>query len=148
MRPIRYALAAAAAAMLPVQPCLAADDLGFAERRSGAFAGLRVSVPLGAGNPARPSARLQLTSFHDYTDPRGATLRSIRSPGLELGLDGSGRMAYYIGGEDVAETRRRIEARGSTTTWIIVGGLVLLVVVLAAVASAQPTPGPRDGDFD
>lgn len=149
MRSIGYAFAAAAAVMLPVQPCLAADDPAFTERRSGAFAGVRLNLPLGRGNPERPSARLQLTSFHDSVDARGATLRSFRSPGLELGLNREGRVAYYLGGQDVEETRRRLEASGSTTTWLIVGGVVVLaVVVLAAVASAQPTPGPGDGDFD
>lgn len=35
-----------------------------------------------------------------------------------------------------------------TTTWIVVGGVVLLVLLAASVASALPTPGPREGDFD
>ena len=72
------AAAGAAAAMLIAQPCLAASDLrdaGAAERRTSAFAGVRLRVPM--GNPERPSARLQLTTFHVYRDASGVTVRSI-----------------------------------------------------------------------
>jgi hypothetical protein len=150
MRTIRY-LAVAAAVLLPVQPCLAADDFrdfAVVERRSAAFAGVRLRLPLGAANPERPSARLQLTSFHDYRDAGGAMVRSHRAPGIELGLNPSGRISYHIGGTDVAVTRERLRASGGTTTWIIVGGLVVAVVILAAVVSAQPTAGPPEGAFD
>jgi hypothetical protein len=34
------------------------------------------------------------------------------------------------------------------STLLIVGGVLLAVVVLAAVASAMPTAGPREGAFD
>jgi hypothetical protein len=145
---------AAIAAMLAMaaQPCLAADDFraaGAGERRSSAFAGVRLRLPLGAENPERPSARLQVATFHDYRDASGATVRSHRSQGVELGLSGGRAPALFVGGRNVAATRERLEASGSTRTLLIVGGVVIVaVVVLAAVASAMPTAGPPKGAFD
>lgn len=145
---------AAVAAMLAVaaQPCLAADDfrdVGAGERRSSAFAGVRLRLPLGAENPDRPSARLQVATFHDYRDATGAMVRSHRSQGVELGLAGRGGPALFVGGQNVAATRQRLEAKGSTRTLLIVGGVVVVaVVVLAVVASAMPQAGPSEGAFD
>ena len=143
--------AAAAAAMLLAQPGFAAnlhqDSVG--ERHSAAFVGLRARLPLGGGRPEHPSVRLQLTSFHDYTDAAGTSLRRHRAPGLELGLNGTGQPVYFVGGIELRKSRDRLHAKGSTTTWLIAGGVAAaLVLVLAAVASAQPTPGPHEGAFD
>ena len=150
MRPCFVAIAALLA--LASQPCLAADDfrdLGAGERRSSAFAGVRLRLPLGAENPERPSARLQVASFHEYRDATGAMVRGHRSQGVEIGLARTGAPALFIGGRDVAAERRRLEAKGSTgTTLLIVGGVILVVVVLAAVAGAMPQAGPQEGAFD
>jgi hypothetical protein len=142
--------AAAAAAMLLAQPALAADDMRFVEAgtpRSSAFAGLSVSLPLDARTARGPTARLQLTASHAAYDARGATLRSNRGQGLELGLDRLGRPELFAGGVNLAQEQKRLGASGSTK-WIIIGGVVVAVVVLAAAfASAQPTAGPPPGAF-
>lgn len=144
-------IAAAALTLLCAQPCLAAEDMRFTgaagEKRSGAFAGVTVRMGIGTRLAERPTARLQLTTFHDYRDTRGASTGSYRPRGLELGFDG-GRPTYLVGGRDMRQVRERLNASGSTKTWLLVGGaLVLTVVVLAAVAGAQPTPGPDDDAF-
>ena len=134
--------AAAAALLTTAQPCLAA------ERQSSAFAGLTVRLPFGGAAESKASARLRVTSFHDYRDVRGATVSSHRPAGVELGLTRLGKPAVYVGGQRLAETDPRLHGKGKTT-WLIVGGVVVVaVVVLAAVASAQPTAGPPEGAFD
>ena len=138
----RRTIAGCAAALLTAQPVLAAD------RQSSAFAGVTVRLPFGGGPERKPTARLRVTSFHDYRDARGATVQSHRPAGLELGLTGLGKPAFYVGGQRLAETDPRLHGKGKTT-WIVVGGVIVLaVVVLASVASAMPTAGPPKGAFD
>ncbi len=58
--------AAGAMLMLSAQPCLAADDfrsIGAVERRSGAFAGMTLRVPMGRQDVGA-TARLQLATVH------------------------------------------------------------------------------------
>lgn len=146
------ALFVCAAAALAAQPCLAAEIVGpdgDVERRSAAFAGASLSVPIGgAGRERAPSARLQLGMTHDLRGTNGER-RRLRAGLVELGLGRSGQPAYFVGGRDVDEIGERLNVKGKTTTLLIVGGvLVLGVVILAAVASAQPTPGPHEGTFD
>lgn len=93
-------ITAATMALICAQPCLAADDMrgiGAGERRSGAFAGMAVRLPIGTRHREAPTARLQLTTFHDYRDASGATVRSYRPRGVELGFE-RGRATYLVGG--------------------------------------------------
>lgn len=151
MRRMNY-LGAAAALMLVAQPCLAAQDIhlqGAAERRSGGFAGVSLRVPLDRGARERPSARLQLTTMQSIREDGGqGAVRSQFAPGLELGAAGLGRPSLFVGGQELSTMQQRLGIGGSTTTLLVIGAVVLVVVVLAAVASALPTPGPREGDFD
>ena len=148
---MRYAAVAAAAAMLAAQPAAAADD--FRERhapetRSGGFAGISFRMPLDEGRSRRPTARFQLTTTISSRDSAGSFSTRF-APGVELGADRRGRAALSIGGQDVRRTEERLGIGGSTgTALIIVGAVVAVVFVLAAVASATPRPGPRDGAFD
>jgi len=140
-----------AAAMFVAQPCLAAQDYretGASERRSGVFVGLNVRIPMGQGNPESPSARMQLTTTHEDRNGAGAVVGADRPAGLELGLTRTGSTSLHIAGQDLRRTRERLALNGSTTTYLIIGGVVLAVIVLASVASALPTPGPREGAFD
>ena len=140
--PLMRTAAATAALLMLAQPCLAA------ERQSSAFAGVTLRLPFGGGAESEASARLRVTSFHDYRDRRGAAVSSHRAEGIELGLTRLGKPAFYVGGQGLAETDPRLHGKGKTT-WLIVGGVVVVaVVVLAAVASAQPTAGPPPGAFD
>jgi hypothetical protein len=137
--------------MLIAQPCFAAQDYrdGRAtETRTGAFAGVRLRLPLDADAPRRPTARLQFTGIHQQRDANGATRTSF-AEGVQIGATRNGRPALTIAGKNPFETREQHRIGGSTgTTLLIVGGVVLIVFVLAAVAAAQPTPGPHPGDFD
>ena len=148
---MKYAAGIAAAAMLAAQPCAAADDFRerrTAETRSGAFAGFRLRVPLDAGRPHRPQARLQLTTISSLGEAGGATT-TLYAPGVELGAGRRGGVALSVAGRDVREMEERLGVGGSTgTALLIVGGVVLVVLVLAAVAEATPRPGPREGAFD
>jgi hypothetical protein len=139
MRRLRHAAAAAAAATLIAQPGLAATDVrgdGAAERRSGAFAGVRLRVPIGARNQERPSARMQLTTVHDYRTAAGATVRSFRPDGLEFGAGQRGRLAVRIAGQDIGRLEERLPASGSTRTILIVGAVVVAAIVLIPVLTA------------
>ena len=151
MANIRHAAAVTAAFFLCSQPCLAADDLrdaAAAERRTGAFAGLSVRLPLGQAAPAKPVARLQLTTVHHMRDRETGAIRHMRAPGLELGAGQSGKPVLTLGGQRADDMQRRLGVGGSTTTVLIVGGVLLVVLVLATVAAATPRPGPREGAFD
>ncbi len=144
--------AAGAMLMLSAQPCLAADDfrsIGAVERRSGAFAGMTLRVPMGRQDVGA-TARLQLATVHQAYNPESRLSgRSWRASGLELGLSGSAKPTFYIGGRNASEVQKRLKMDGSGTTVLLVGGVVLLaVILLAAIASAAPTPGPREGAFD
>lgn len=145
-------LAACAAGFLAFQPCLAAEQFradGAGQRQSSAFAGVAIRVPLGrTAGSRKPTARLQLTTFHERRDSRGGSVMSHRPDGVELGLDARGRAAYFVGAQEVRKMDERLHAKGSTK-WILIGGvLVLVVVVAAAFAGAQPTAGPPPGAFD
>jgi hypothetical protein len=143
-----HAAAALAVLLLAAQPCAAADDLrdnAPGMRRTAPFAGVSLSLPLSASGKATPSARLQLTPAR----AAGGTFGRPAAPGLELGLAKTGKPALYMGGRPTADLGRRLNMGGKTgTVLIVVGGVVLLVLIAAAVAGAQPTPGPDEDAFD
>jgi hypothetical protein len=125
-----------AAGLLAAQPCIAASD--FVERRPAAFAGLNFKAPIGDAKASRPTARLQLTTSYDFRDSRNGAVETVKSPGLEFGMGKKGKPTLFLNGQDSAQIRERMNAGGSTTTWVIVGGVaVLALVVLAAYASAS-----------
>jgi hypothetical protein len=144
-----HAAASLAALFLAAQPCAAADDFAPASarpQRTSAFLGAAVSLPLGPVAKARASARLQFNPLRAAGDPLA---QGRRSPGLELGLGKSGKPALHIAGQPAPELGRRMNLGGTKgTVLIVVGGVVLLVLLAAAVAHAQPTPGPHKGTFD
>jgi len=148
----RRAFAFAIAAMLVAQPCLAAEDFRDSRAgqvRTGAFAGVTLSVPMDrSATSRRPTARLQLTSIREVREANGAT-RSYRAEGVQLGADRRGRPALTIAGRNPLAERERLGIGGSTgTTVLVIGGIVLVVVVLASIADAMPKPGPQEGAFD
>lgn len=144
---VRKFAAAAAATMMITQPCLAAQDIrdtSAAERQSSAFAGVRLRLPIGTGNPERPSARLQLTTVHDYRNAAGATVHSARPDGLEFGVSRDSRLFFSIAGQGVGRQQqgRRL---GSNKTVLIVGGIVVVALALSVLAASQVPPSV---DFD
>ena len=145
---IAIGAAALAAAAMAAQPGAAAalGEQGVpGAGRIGAFAGASLALPLGSPRRARPSARLQLSPVYAAYDGRGFG-RVQPGSGLALGLEGAGKLGLRLAGSTPAEQKRRIGFKGSTG-YIVVGGLLVGVLLLAAVANAQPKPGPRPGDF-
>lgn len=140
----------AAACALVAQPCLAAalpGDLAPVHERMGAFAGLSLALPLGTGRRSAPRAALRLSPAYAVIDGRsGALVRAVRGSGLELGVTAGDAPTFMLAGRSRAELKRSLGFKGSTG-YIVAGGVVLGVLLLAAVASAQPKPGPRKGDF-
>lgn len=122
-------IAAAAAMSMLSQPVLAAEafrDTGAQEQRSGAFAGLSFNVPLGSREAAKPSARLQLTTTHQYRS--ASSFRSVRAEGIEIGLTGKGDADLYVGGARLADTDKKLGLTG-LDDWILPVALLGAVVV-------------------
>lgn len=148
MPPRRLATPLLAAAMLVAQPCLAAEDLrdaGSGQRTSSAFAGASLRIPLGSARPAAPAARLQLGLRHDVRDSRGGSLgRDSRSALFELGATRLGKPAFYVGGCEVTEAKRRLGVSGNKG-WLvpalIIGAVVVGVVLLTDPTSDSAPPG-------
>jgi hypothetical protein len=146
--------AAALAAMmaLAAQP-LAAADLGSFnsdQRRGAAFGGLKVSLPLGTRERAKPAARLQLTYSRQLRDSRTGDVRTFSPRGLELGASGKGKPMLFVGGQQTTKMKRTLGIRGKTgTTIAVVAGVVIVLVIVGSVLAApadllNPCNGPDD----
>ncbi len=138
------AIAMIAAGLLALQPCAAASDAaGPNEQRTSAFAGLNLRMSLGGGKPARPSARLQLTTSHSIRDARTGSVETFKLQGLEIGAARNGAPTFYMNGRDTAEMRNKLRLSGSTSdaVWIIFGVTLVAVGVLVLSSSAE-LPGP------
>lgn len=136
----RHVGALVAAAIFAIQPCAAAEDFtGFnsSERRSAAFGGLNVRIPLSHSTKVKPRARLQLSTVHHLRDSRSGEVRTFRPAGLELGASKAGAPALYLNGQNSADAQKRLGIGGAGTTLLVVGG-VLLVLVVVALASSPP----------
>lgn len=146
MRTTSFATAFLAASMLVAQPCLAAEDFrdaGSGQRRGSAFAGASLRIPLGTGRAAAPIARLQLGLRHDVRDRSGGSLGESRPATFELGVTKLGKPAFYVGGREVAETRRRLGV-GGDTGWLVpalIIGAVVVGVVLLTDPDSNAAPG-------
>ena len=144
MTSFKYAVAMTAAGLLAAQPCAAqTDSTGWNERRVSAFAGVNVRMSLGRSTPARPSARLQLTTNYSVRDVRTGSVRSFQAQGLEIGAAGNGAPAVYMNGQTTAEMREKLRLSGSTseTVWIIFG-VALVAVAVLVLSSSSELPGP------
>jgi hypothetical protein len=145
------ALAAGALSVVSASPCVAAPDDRFdwqgTERRSGAFAGMAVKMPMGAGQKSIPTARLKLGFTQSYRAANGIPSRtSFHGSALELGLK-AGEPMLFIGGQSTKSLQRRAQLNGGNSWLYIAGG----VAVAAAAAflifadddtNAEPcTPG-------
>jgi hypothetical protein len=128
-----YALGLAAIGTLVAQPCIAATQSAETdERRMAAFAGLNVRIALGASKPARPAARLQLTSSYHVRDARTGSRQTLKAKGLEIGVARNGTPALYMNGQNAAEIKNKAGLSSSTpdTVWIIFGVALVAVGVL------------------
>jgi hypothetical protein len=140
-----HAAAIAACALIAVQPAAAAEDHRDTfnqQARGAAFAGAAFSVPLGGRAGAkRASANFQFSP--NYRAGQGTRAGS----GIELGMTLAGKPSLQIGGHKTADMEKKLALKGSGKYLVIGGVVVLVVLILAAVAGAQPTPGPQKGAF-
>jgi hypothetical protein len=107
---------------------------------------MNLTMPFGP-KKGRPTARLQLSSIQYARGQSGAFVQTRRTPGLEFGATNAGKPTFFLAGQDTAEMQNKLNLGGNNTL-LVVGGVVVVVLVLAAVASALPTAGPREGAFD
>jgi hypothetical protein len=134
-----YAAGMLAMAVFAAQPCVAAiHSLEMRERRSAVFGGLRLNMPIGHGQQLKPTARLQLTSSHQFHDIRTGELRTFSPSGIELGAGRQGKPMLFLGGQEASEIQKKLGIGGTATTLLIVGGVVLVLLVIAA-ASTPPS---------
>lgn len=141
----KYVGALLAVTMLAAQPCAAAEDMRHfsnSERRSAAFGGVNIRLPLGQGVRSKPTARLQLTSTHTYRDNGSGAVRVFSPSGLELGASEKGKPTLYVGGQHPAEIKKKLGIGGTTTTLLVIGGVILILAVVAASST------PPQVDFD
>jgi hypothetical protein len=118
-------------------PAAAADLAGGHETRPGAFAGLRLRVPLDRSVPDRGvRAGLTIAPALQTRDVQGASRTRI-GEGIELGLAGE-RVQLSLGGTPVSQLRPGGQAPGgqragvSTLGWVAIGAGTVVVVGLVA----------------
>ena len=125
MKSIALAATAALALTLSSAPARAAEDMRSISdqgRRTGAFAGATVRLPIGGKPGAKPTARLQL-GIIDRT--RGT--RPIPAGGLELGLTAKGKAEMFVGGRSSREMREQMKLTRSTA--LVLGGVVAVTMI-------------------
>lgn len=140
MKRMNYAAALVAAGVIALQPCAAAEDFrdfNPTHRRTSAFAGVNVRLPLDARTQAKPPARLQLTAAYSAMDARTGAIQTLKGQGLEIGAGAKGKPALYLNGQSTAEMKQKLELGSTGTTLLVVGGLLLVLLVVAA-ASVPP----------
>ena len=139
----RFSVSAAlAAAALVSHPVSAAEDprshAAAVDQRTGASAGARLRVPIGARKTReRPSAALQLGFEHIRRDGGAASsMTARRGSALELGFSGKEKPAFLVAGTPVRTMERRLGV--STAGAIAIGAGVTLLVLVALVATSDP----------
>ena len=142
---VKCAVAMAGAGLLAALPCAAAaDPAPWNERQVSAFAGLNVRMSLGGAKPARPTARLQLTTSYDVRDARVGGVETFKPQGLELGAARNGAPILYVNGRTTAETQEKLRLSGSNNTVLIVFGVALVAVAVLVLVTTEEAalPGP------
>jgi hypothetical protein len=135
----KFGVGMLALAVFAAQPCAATvHGLEMSERRSSVFGGLRLSMPIGHGQQLKPTARLQLTSNHQFHNIRTGEVRTFSPAGIELGAGRQGKPMLFVGGQETPEIEKKLGIGGTATTLLIVGGVVLVLLVVAA-ASTPPS---------
>ena len=122
-----------AAQILAAQPAAAADLVAQEQQRIGAFAGLRLRVPLdGANSEGGPRLGVALApTLHGRNDDAGRELRI--GEGVEIGFRAGRPLALSVGGREL--TRRQLplqdaaeEGDGGIPTWALVAGGVVVAL--------------------
>ena len=120
------------------QPVAAAEIATARETRAGAFAGLRLRVPLDGG-PGQRQVRAGLAVAPTLHSREGDGERRMRvGEGIELGVAGGDRIGLSIAGTPVDRLGLRPDGTApdgrragvSTLGWVAIGAGALLVVTL------------------
>lgn len=127
-----------------VQPAMSAVPVNVGTQHAGAFAGLRVRVPLGGPHPARQvRAGFALAPTLQSRAPIGET-RSRIGEGLEFGYRSNRPASFSIAGRDFNRRGLGVQDDGesggpSTLGWtaIVVGGLVVAGVAALAICASS-----------
>ncbi len=122
-------LALGAAATMAATPCLSAELPHFQEngaRRTGAVAGVYLSVPLIGARSQAPRAGLRLSMRHDYRHAGAQTARVVQSDSLDLRLMGERKATLFVAGQPVTGKEAQRRNLGP------VGSVVTLAIVVAA----------------
>jgi hypothetical protein len=136
----------AAAASLVASPCAAASlenapEIG--ERRSGAVAGLYLSMPIGGKKSGKAQAGLRLQAMHDYRNAAAPAARVFQADALDLRLVGDKKATLYVAGMPVTgEEAKRNNLLGGSST------LTIAVLALAVVGAFVVIQAIDDTDVD
>lgn len=137
MKKLMIAALVAAQAVTAVQPAIAADAAEIRDIRPGAFAGLRVRVPLdGAARDRQVRAGLTVAPALQTLTADG-TARTRIGEGVELGISPSGPAAVTLAGTRIDRLGAPDGRRANLSTWEWVGiavGTLVTLTILAAVA--------------
>jgi len=132
---LQRSLALVATVSLAASPCAAAgldaaQEIG--DRRSGAVAGVYLSVPFNGARSGKPQAGLRLQMAHDYRDSLARNAPVARADALDLRLIGDRKPTLYVANMPVTgeEARKRKLLGGGIVNLAIlglavVGGLVI-----------------------
>lgn len=136
----------AAAVSLAATPCAAASlenapEIG--ERRSGAVAGLYLSMPFSGKRSGKPQAGLRLQAMHDYRNASAPAARVLQADALDLRLIGDEKATLYVAGTPVTgEEAKRNKLLGGGST------LTIAVLALAVIGAIVVIQAIDDSDID
>lgn len=137
MKKLMIAALVAAQTLAVVPPAAAAETADARETRPGAFAGLRVRVPLdGDAQQRRIRAGLTVAPTLHSRSGDGA-VRSRIGEGVELGITPRGAPALSLAGTRIDRLGAPHGRRANLSTWEWVGigvGTLVTIAILGAVA--------------
>ena len=145
MKKLTLAVLLAGQILAVAQPAMAADFTSAQEQRAGAFAGLRLRMPLDGAQRRQIRAGFALAPTFGTRGINGESRLRI-GEGLELGITGRQPVRLLVAGQDVrrlgaaqgAERQegQQNERRGgpSTLGWIAIGVGAAVVIVVGAAA--------------
>lgn len=119
--------------MSAAQPALAADLAATGEQRAGAFAGLRLSVPLDGAARERP-VRLGLALAPTLRSRNGeGEIRTRIGEGMEFGYRSNRPLSFSLAGRDLSRlgAAQGDDSGGGVPTWALIVGGVAVTLGLA-----------------
>jgi hypothetical protein len=142
MKKLTLAALLAGQILAVAQPAIAADFTSAQEQRAGAFAGLRLRMPLDGARHRQIRAGFALAPTLGTRGINGES-RLRFGEGLELGITGRQPVRLLVAGQDVRRLGAAQRAEGqegerrggpSTLGWIAIGVGAAVVIVVGAAA--------------